>query len=29
MVVNDMEKAYKQLVRDMKQLTTKANDKTK
>ena len=29
MVSNDMEKAYKELVRDMKQLTTKVNDKTK
>ena len=29
MVVNDLEKAYKELVRDIKQLTTKVNDKTK
>ena len=29
MVVNDIEKAYKELVRDMKQLTTTVNDKTK
>ena len=29
MVVNDMEKAYKELARDIKDLTTKVNDKTK
>ena len=29
MVVNDIEKAYKELARDLKQLTTKVNDKTK
>ena len=29
MVVNDLEKAYKELVRDIKQLTRKVNDKTK